>query len=74
VEDLPEYWQRRFLAAAEGATLEPQADDGVFQLCRLLRKEEPQLEDAVVMSRIDQRILEAHFAELSGHCVRWVLR
>jgi len=74
VEDLSEYWQRRFLAAAEGTTLEPEADDGVFQLCRLLRKQEPRIDDPSVLSRIDQRILEAHFAELSGQCVRWILR
>ena len=74
VEDLPDYWQRRFLAASEGAALEPHADDGVFQLCRLLRKKEPQLEDSSVVRRIDQRILESHFAELSGECVRWILR
>jgi len=74
VEDLPEYWQRRFLAVPDGATLEPEADDGVFQLCRLLRKQEPRIDDPSVLSRIDQRILEAHFTELSGQCVRWILR
>jgi hypothetical protein len=74
VEDLPEYWQRRFLAASEGTALEPEADDGVFQLCRLLRKQEPKIDDPSVLSRIDQRILEAHFADLSGQCVRWILR
>jgi hypothetical protein len=74
VEDLSEYWQRRFLAASEGAALEPLAEDGVFQLCRLLRKQEPRIEDSPVEQRIDRRILEAHFAELSGQCVRWILR
>ena len=74
VEDIPEYWQRRFLGVPEGATLEPEADDGVFHLCRLLRKQEPSIDDPSVLSRIDQRILESHFTELSGQCVRWILR
>ena len=74
IEDLPEHWQRRFLAASEGATLEPEVDDGVYHLCRLLRKQDPQLEDSSVRRRIDQRILESHFAELTGNCVRWIIR
>jgi len=74
VEDLSEDWQRRFLAASEGATLEPVSDDGVFHLCRLLRKQEPKIEDSSVSRRVDQRVLESYFTELSAQCVRWVLR
>ena len=44
--------------------LGPIARGGGFELCRVISKVEPQVDDPSVQSRIDQRLLDRHFSEL----------
>lgn len=72
-EDLPAETQQKFLCAASGEVLEPIERGESFQLCRLIQKIEPDLADAQIRSRVEQRILECHFSELAARCARWVI-
>ena len=65
LEDLPLDAQQNYLSASAGDVLGPiQRCDG-FELCRIVKKVEPRLEDPTVKSRIDQRLLNRHFSELT---------
>ena len=66
LEDLPVDAQHRFLSVSAGEVLKPVAHGDGFELCRILKKIEPQPDDPTVKSRIDQRLLDRHFAELTG--------
>jgi hypothetical protein len=66
LEDLPVDAQHRFLSVSAGEVLKPLAHGDGFELCRILKKIEPQPDDPNVKSRIDQRLLDRHFAELTG--------
>jgi hypothetical protein len=70
LEDLPVDAQHRFLSVSAGEMLKPVARGDGFELCRILKKIEPQLDDPNVKSRIDQRLLDRHFAELTGKYTR----
>lgn len=66
LEDLDAEAQQRFLSAGNGQLLDPiQRGDG-FELCRVIQRIEPQADDPGIQSRIEQRILTRHFAELSS--------
>ena len=66
LEDLPIDAQRRFLSVSAGEMLKPLAHGDGFELRRILRKIEPQPDDPNVKLRIDQRLLDRHFAELTS--------
>src|SRR5207245_8930144 len=66
LEDLPVDAQHRFLSVSAGQVLKPVAHRDGFELCRILKKIEPQAEDRNVKSRIDQRLLDRHFAKLTS--------
>jgi len=66
LEDLSVDAQHRFLSVSAGEVLKPLAHGDGFELCRILKKTEPRLDDPNVKSRIDQRLLDRHFAELTG--------
>jgi hypothetical protein len=66
LEDLPVDAQHRFLSVSAGEVLQPLAHGDGFELCRILKKIEPQPHDPSVKSRIDQRLLDRHFAELTS--------
>jgi len=66
LEDLPVDAQHRFLSVSAGEVLQPLAHGDGFELRRILKKIEPQPDDPSVKSRIDQRLLDRHFAELTG--------
>lgn len=66
--------QQRFLAAAPGEVVQPVEDGERYLLSRLLRKIAPDLSDARVGGRVDERILDAHFAALTAKEVRWLVR
>lgn len=66
LEDLPVDAQHTFLSVSAGEVLQPIAHGDGFELCRILKKIEPQPDDPNVKSRIDQRLLDRHFAELTG--------
>ena len=73
LEDFPADWQRLLLNAVPGQVVEPLEREEGFQLCRLIRKSEPDLMDAKVRGRVERQILERHFSELSARCVRWII-
>ena len=73
LEDLPAELRQKILCAASGEMLEPIARGDGFQLCRIIRKIEPDLADAQTRSRVEQRIVEDHFSELAAGCVRWMI-
>jgi hypothetical protein len=64
LEDLPMDAQQRFLSVSAGNVLEPIARGDGFELCRVVNKIEPHVDDPTVKSRIDQRLLSRHFSEL----------
>jgi hypothetical protein len=71
LEDIPIDTQQRFLCVSAGQVLKPIERGDGFELCRIVKKIEPHLEDPRVKSRIDQRLLDRHFSELvSKHVER----
>ena len=71
LEDIPLDTQQRFLCVSPGQVLKPFERGDGFELCRVLRKIEPDPDDPRVRARIDQRLLERHFSELvSKHIKR----
>jgi len=71
LEDIPMDTQQRFLCVSPGQVLKPIERDDGFELCRIVKKIEPCLDDPRVKSRIDQRLLDRHFSELvSKHAER----
>lgn len=66
LEDIPIDAQQRFLSVSAGTILEPTARGDGFELCRIINKTEPQPDDPTVQSRIDERLLERHFSELTS--------
>jgi hypothetical protein len=65
-EDIPGDAQQRFLSVSAGDVLEPLARGDGFELCRIIKKTEPQLDDSTVGLRIEQRLFDRHFSELAS--------
>ena len=63
--DLPADAQQKYLSVSEGDLLEPMARGDGFEVCRVIRKVEPRLEDPTVKLRIDQRLLNQYFSDLT---------
>ena len=63
-EDVPAEWQQKFWSVTAGDLLEPLPRGDSFELYRITHKSEPDLSDATVQERIDEHLLEQHFAEL----------
>ncbi len=73
LEQVPEDLQQKFLSVHPGEILEPIARGDGFHLCRIIGKEEPDLEDPVVQERADQCILDRHFSDLTTRFIQWRL-
>jgi hypothetical protein len=71
--DLPEEKRQDLLCAKIGSVLEPSGSGELFYLYRVLRKDEPGLHDPSVRSRIEQRVLEAHFSGTKAGEIRWII-
>jgi hypothetical protein len=71
LEEIPEDLQQKFLSVHPGEILEPIARGDGFHLCRVIGKEEPDLDDPVVKERADQRILDRHFSDLMTRHIQW---
>src|SRR5213075_697183 len=56
-EDIPSDAQQRFLSVSAGDVLEPVARGDGFELCRIIKKIEPQADDSTVGLRIERRLL-----------------
>jgi hypothetical protein len=65
LEDLPVDAQQKYLSASPGDLLEPMPHGDGFELCRIIKKVEPQLGDPTVQSRVDQRLLDRYFSLLA---------
>ena len=73
LEQVPEDLQQKFLSVHPGDILEPIARGDGFHLCRIIGKEEPDLNDPVVQERADQCILDRHFSDLTTRFIQWRL-
>ncbi len=65
-EDIPTDMQQKFLSVSPGDVLEPVVRGDGFELCRIIKKIEPQADDPTVGLRVEQRILDRHFSELAS--------
>jgi len=65
LEDLPADAQQKYLSVSQGDLLEPMPNSDGFELCRVIKKVEPRLEDPTVKLRIDQRLLNQYFSDLT---------
>jgi hypothetical protein len=74
LEDLAPEVQQKFLSVSAGQVLEPMEKSDGFDLCRVVRKIEPQENDPAIVSRIEQRLLDRHFAEITAKHVDLRLR
>jgi hypothetical protein len=69
LEDVPEEIQQKLLSVSAGQVLEPiQRGDG-FELCRVIKKAEPRVDDPAVHARVEQRLLDRYFSELTSKYV-----
>jgi hypothetical protein len=71
LEDIPEETQQKFLSVSAGTVLEPIARGDGFEVCRVLGKTEPSLDDPAVRLRVERRILDRHFEELAANRIGW---
>ncbi|CAN5450110.1 hypothetical protein BH20VER3_BH20VER3_18640 [soil metagenome] len=71
LEEIPEELQQKFLSVHPGDILEPIARGDGFHLCRIVGKQEPDVEDPIVQDRADQRIIERHFSDLTTRHIQW---
>lgn len=65
LEDLPADAQAKYLSGSPRDVLEPIPHGDGFELCRIIKKVEPRLEDPIIKSRVDQRLLNQYFSELT---------
>jgi len=69
LEDLPPELQQLFLSVSAGEVLQPMPRGDGFELCRVINKIEPDPEDEAVKQRVEQRLLDKHFNDLSAKYV-----
>ena len=72
-EEIPGELQMSLLSAVPGEVLGPVVNDDEFQIYRLVRKIEPELDDTEVTARIDAHLVGNHFAERTAGRIRWLL-
>ena len=65
MEDVPADVQQKYFSVSQGDLLEPIPHGDGFELCRIIKKTEPRLEDPIVKSRVDQRLLDHYFSDLT---------
>jgi hypothetical protein len=65
LEDLQADAQQKYLSVSQGDLLQPISRGDGFELCRILKKIEPELDDPMVKSRVDQRLLDRYFSDLT---------
>lgn len=66
LEDLTEDSQRKYVSVSPGDVLEPIPRGDGFELCRIIKKIEPRSDDPSVQSRVDRRLLDRYFSELTA--------
>jgi len=65
LEDLPEEVQQKYVSVSQGDLLGPMPRSDGFALCRIIKKVEPRLEDPTIKLRVDQRLLDRYFSDLT---------
>ncbi len=65
LEDLPAEVQQKYISVSQGDLLGPLPRSDGFALCRVVKKIEPKLEDPTVKLRVDQRLLDHYFSDLT---------
>jgi hypothetical protein len=65
LEDLPAEVQQKYVSVSQGDLLGPMPRSDGFALCRIIKKVEPKLEDPTVKLRVDQRLLDHYFSDLT---------
>lgn len=73
IGDLQPAYQQSFLSARAGECLEPMQARDHWRLCQLVEKTPPTLDHPEVLSRIQKRVVEQRFAELSESVVTWMI-
>ncbi|HEY0368138.1 MAG TPA: hypothetical protein VGC85_00945 [Chthoniobacterales bacterium] len=73
LEQVPVELQQKFLSVTGGTVLDPVPRDDGFVLSRLIAKHEPTAADPQVRARIEERILNRHFADLTAGRIKWSL-
>ena len=71
--EMAEDLQLRLLSALPGEVLGPFPNGEEFQIYRLEGKIEPELSDAAVSARVDEHLVNNHFAALLTAHVRWLI-
>ena len=71
VEDIDPDLQQKFLSVPAGSVIEPIPRGDGFQLCRIVKKVEPNADDPLVQERVDKRLLDLHFSKLVGNHIQW---
>jgi hypothetical protein len=71
LEEIPEELQQKFLSVHPGDILDPIVHGDGFHLCRIVGKEEPDVDDPIVQERAENRILDRHFADLATRFIQW---
>jgi hypothetical protein len=70
LEDLPAEVQQKYVSVSRGDLLGPMPRSDGFALCRIIKKVEPRLEDPTVKLRVDQRLLDRYFSDLTTKYTR----
>ena len=70
LEDVPADAQQKYLSVSEGDLLDPIPHGDGYELCRIVKKVEPRLEDPIVKSRVDRRLLDQYFSSLTSKYTR----
>ncbi|MFL6568551.1 MAG: hypothetical protein ACJ8LI_05245 [Chthoniobacterales bacterium] len=74
LEEVQADQQQKFLSLTTGSILDPIPREDGFVLSRLLAKHEPNVEDPQVRARIEDRILQRHFTDITSGRIQWPLR
>ncbi|MDQ6861113.1 MAG: hypothetical protein M3032_08160 [Verrucomicrobiota bacterium] len=74
LEEVPIEQQQNFLSQTPGSILDPQPRDDGYVLSRLIAKHEPSIDDPQVRARIEQRLLQRHFADLTAGRIKWPIQ
>jgi hypothetical protein len=71
VEDVEPDLQQKFLSVTAGSVIDPIPRGDGFQLCRIVKKTEPDPDDPIVQERVDKRLLDLHFSDLVSNSIQW---
>ena len=69
LEDVAEEMQQKLLSVSAGQVLEPLPRGDGFELCRVIKKAEPRVDDPAVQARVEHRLLHRYFSDLTGKYV-----